>query len=342
MSLKGRRSEVVLPVPGCSASEAGGAVHIVGPRSALSFLLCCHHQHLLLSLCRGLPRTREVPLRGDSPVLAASSHVFLLMVLGELEKVEHLHSPWAAGSSRQLHPGREQPGSAGESGDPRQHGGHGCTEGWGGQKHQQCWAAGSPSVMRVPLCRRPQVGLSRHNAQCLHPTLGKAILGKGGEAAPWQLLSPAQNSPPLTSPFSAPGHPFSSPARHRAPFWAPCCRVAATHLGSAGRAEPSLPAAVQPGGHRLCAMCQRRAGPGGSCWERVWSRAFTSATMASLALPWLQDGLREVKGSWHPREGDKNRHRPRPQLPAGPLREGPHGHQQEGEWKLPSEAGAQG
>lgn len=71
MSLEGFGSKAVLPVPGCSPSEAGGAVHVAGPRSALSFLLHCHCRHLLLSLHRGLPWTREVPLQGFSPALAA-------------------------------------------------------------------------------------------------------------------------------------------------------------------------------------------------------------------------------------------------------------------------------
>lgn len=31
MSLKGRGSEAVLLVPGCSLTEASGAVHIMGP-----------------------------------------------------------------------------------------------------------------------------------------------------------------------------------------------------------------------------------------------------------------------------------------------------------------------
>ena len=180
--------------------------------------------------------------------------VFLLMFLGELEKVEHLHSPWAGGCSRQLHPGREQPGSAVESGDPRQRRGHGHTEGQGSHKHQQCRVGspelrGSPSMTKVSLCRTRRAALSRHDAQCLHLCPGKAFSGKGCEAAPWQPLLPAQNSPPVTSPFSAPGDPFSSPARHRAPCRAPRRPAAATHLSSVGGAEPSLPTAVQPGGH---------------------------------------------------------------------------------------------
>lgn len=87
-------------------------------------------------------------------------------------------------------------------------------------------AVGEPHCDGVPLSRTHQSALTPRDAQCLHPGLGK-----GCEAAPWQPLSPAQNVPPVASPFSAQGDSFS-PSH-------------AGHPGSLMGAEPSLPMAMR-------------------------------------------------------------------------------------------------
>lgn len=80
------------------------AVYIEG--SALSFLLHCRHQHLLLSLPPGLPGKGSTFARG-LPLLLLLAALFPTEFLGVLEKAEHLSLPWT-GCLGQLPSSRDQ------------------------------------------------------------------------------------------------------------------------------------------------------------------------------------------------------------------------------------------
>lgn len=170
--------------------------------------------------------------------------------------------------------------------------------------------------MGVLLCKE---ALSCHDAEHPHRQPRKAFSGKGCKAAPWHTTMLLARCP-VTLPLS----PTSALWGERSPL----CPRQCSRVGIVGPCHVPAP----------CCAGRELLGAG---LERGWSGAFASVATASFPLPWLQDGLCEVEGSWCARE-DKNRHRPQPQPPAGPLREGPHSYQEDGEWELLAELGAWG